>query len=120
MKPVKFVATIALAGAVALMTTGVLAKDRTTGRGTGGIIYVTSQDLYYDTFGLAALPFNGTENFQQLVPTDNGAYTEFGPGDTGYYGGRWWVDTNEDGYMDETDTFFLCPLLGPGREHAES
>ena len=108
--------TCALAGALAVTSVGVLAKERDTGRGTGGVIFVTSQGLYYDTFGLAALPFNGQDNFQKLVPTEEGAYTEFGPGDIGYYGGRWWVDTNGDDYMDEGDTFFLCPLLGPGRE----
>ena len=25
------------------------------------------------------------------------------------------VDVNMDDYMDEGDTYFLCPLLGPGR-----
>jgi hypothetical protein len=42
--------------------------------------------------------------------------TEFGPGDPGYLGGRWWVDTDGDNVMEPTDTFLLCPLLGPGRE----
>ena len=79
-------------------------------RGTAGVIYVTSQGLYYDTYTVAdPLPFKGP--FQQLV---NGT-TEFGPGDPGYLGGRWWVDTNGNGVMDLTDHYFLCPLLGPGR-----
>jgi len=55
------------------------------------------------------IPFEG--QFQQIV---NGT-TEFGPGDPGYLGGRWWEDTNENGIMDVTDHYFLCPLLGPGR-----
>jgi len=45
----------------------------------------------------------------------SGLATEFGPGDTGYLGGRWWIDANGNSYMDEGDAFFLCPLLGPGR-----
>ena len=42
--------------------------------------------------------------------------TEFGPGDYGHVGGRWWVDLNDNGEMDTEDHYFLCPLLGPGRE----
>jgi hypothetical protein len=82
------------------------------GRGNGalGTIYVTSQGLYYDTFVSAdVLPMQGP--FQKLV---NGT-TEFGPGDPGYLGGRWWVDVNGDNIMNEGDRFFLCMLLGPGR-----
>jgi hypothetical protein len=115
MNTFKFVTTIALAGAMLLMTSSVYAMERTKGRDAPGIpvIYVTSQDLYYDTLLLGDLPFNGTDNFQQLDPT--GPQTEFGPGDTDYYGGRWWVDANMNGYMDDQDVYFLCPLLGPGR-----
>ena len=83
------------------------------GRGNGpvGAVYVTSQGLYYDTFVTAdSLPMHG--RFQKL---DNGT-TEFGPGDPGYLGGRWWVDVNGNNVMDAGDRFFLCPLLGPGRE----
>ena len=82
------------------------------GRGNGalGTIYVTSQGLYYDTFVSAdILPMHG--RFQKLV---NGT-TEFGPGQPGYLGGRWWEDTNANGAMDADDHYFLCPLLGPGR-----
>ena len=43
------------------------------------------------------------------------AMTQYGPGDPGYVGGRWWVDANANGYQDEGDSFFLCPLLPPGR-----
>ena len=118
MSTFKLITTIALAGAMTLMTTSVFAKERTKGRGAAGlpVIYVTSQDMFYDTLLLADLPYNGTDNFQLLEfggPAD--AYTEFGPMDTDYYGGRWWVDANSNGYMDEEDVFFLCPLLGPGR-----
>jgi hypothetical protein len=75
-----------------------------------GAVYVSSQGLYYDTFVTAdTLPMHG--RFQKL---ENGV-TEFGPGDPGYLGGRWWIDNNGDGVQDEGDTFLLCPLLGPGR-----
>jgi hypothetical protein len=74
------------------------------------VVYVTSQGLYYDTFVTAErLPMNG--RFQLLA---NGQ-TEFGPGDPGYLGGRWWVDVNGNGMQDEGDDFLLCPLLPPGR-----
>jgi hypothetical protein len=119
MKTFKLVTTIALAGAVALMSSSVYAKDRTKGRGAPGspVVYVTSQGLFYDSIVLANLPYNGTDNFQ-LLETGvglTGLQTEFGPTDTDYYGGRWWVDANPNGYMDEDDVYFLCPLLGPGR-----
>ena len=79
------------------------------------LVYVTSQDLVYESIVLGDLPFNGQDNFQQLEMTGpTGLQTEFGPGDTGYFGGRWWVDANMNGEMDAEDTFFLCPLLGKG------
>ena len=88
------------------------------GRGDGPIIYVVNQDLYYDSIVTAdPLPMRGP--FQQLFPGGGpgGALaTEFGPGDPGYVGGRWWVDVTEDGEMNEGDHLFSCPLLGPGRE----
>lgn len=78
--------------------------------GALGTVYVSSQGLYYDTFVAAqTLPMKG--RFQLL---DNGV-TEFGPGEPGYLGGRWWVDSNGDGMQDAGDTFLLCPLLPPGR-----
>ena len=78
-----------------------------------GVVYVTSQGLYYDTFVTNdPLPMQGT--FQLL---ENGK-TEFGPGDPGYLGGRWWEDLNGNGVQDAGDHFFHCPLLGPGREAA--
>jgi hypothetical protein len=77
---------------------------------SGGSVYVTTQGLYYDTFAARdPLPMRG--KFQLL---ENGA-TEFGPGDPGYLGGRWWEDLNNNEIQDEGDHFFLCPLLGPGR-----
>jgi len=79
------------------------------GNGALGMVYVSSQGLYYDTFVTAdPLPMHG--RFQKL----EGGVTEFGPGDPGYLGGRWWIDSNGNEVMDEGDTFLLCPLLGPG------
>ena len=77
---------------------------------TPGVVYVTSQGLYYDTFVVKdPLPMEG--RFQLL---ENGT-TEFGPGQPGYLGGRWWEDLNGNGVQDPSDHYFLCPLLPPGR-----
>ena len=93
------------------------------GRGDGPIIYVTSQDLYYDSIVTAdPLPMKGP--FQQLFPpgtnpdwpTGTTLSTEYGPRNPGHVGGRWWVDVNGNEEMDDSDHFFSCPLLGPGRE----
>lgn len=90
------------------------------GRGNGkplGTIYVSGQGLYYDTFATTPLPFRPNARYQQLDPAaPMGPTTAYGPGDNGYVGGRWWIDTNGDGLMDDMDTYFSCPLLGPGRE----
>lgn len=87
-------------------------------RGNGPVVYVTGQDMYYDTIVLSALPPKGP--FQKLeMDGPTGLQTEFGLGDLGYVGGRWWVDGNGNGQMDgvrDGDSYFLCPLLGPGRE----
>jgi len=87
--------------------------------GTLGVILVTSTGLYYDTFvPVQELPWNGNdESFQPLYPQGPGepSETPYGPGDPGFKGGRWWVDSNPNGYQDADDTFVLCPLFGPGR-----
>jgi hypothetical protein len=81
----------------------------------GPIVYVESQGLYYDSIVTAMeLPPKGP--FQQLYHCDLGLCTEFGPGDRGHRGGRWWIDENGSGEMDDGDVYFSCPLLGPGRE----
>jgi hypothetical protein len=78
--------------------------------GALGTVYVSGQGLYYDTFVSAeVLPPHG--RFQAL----EAGVTEFGPGDPGYLGGRWWIDANGNGMQDEGDTYLLCPLLPPGR-----
>jgi len=100
---------------VVVMVAAVSVIPASANRGNGelGVVYVTSQGLYYDTFVSAQeLPMRG--RFQKLDPI-NGT-TEFGPGDQGYVGGRWWIDNNDNNEMDAEDTFLLCPLLGPGRE----
>jgi hypothetical protein len=33
-----------------------------------------------------------------------------------HLGGRWWIDENGDGEMDEGDAYFSRTLLGPGCE----
>ena len=78
--------------------------------GALGVVYVSGQGLYYDTFvSASSLPMKG--RFQKL---ENGV-TEYGPGDPGYLGGRWWIDVNGDDIQNEGDVFLLCPLLPPGR-----
>jgi hypothetical protein len=114
LKTLKLIGIAAIASATLLVNTAVFAKDRTTGRGTGPVVYVTSQGLYYDSIVVAdPLPMHG--NFQQLTMGTHGLETEYGPGEVGHLGGRWWLDLNEDGLQNEGDLFFLCPLLGPGR-----
>jgi hypothetical protein len=112
-----FVAILAVM--VLALAVPALANNRGGNSGKGfGTVYVTSQGLYYDTFvSVDPLPFHG--NFQYIA---NGA-TAYGPGDPEYKGGRWWEDNTDPnvpgtiiGEMDPTDHFFLCPLLGPGRE----
>lgn len=78
-------------------------------------VYVESQGLYFDSIVGPNLPMKG--KFQELKPgagPGGSLATEFGPGDPGYLGGRWWVDVNGDGEMNEGDAFFSCPLLGHG------
>ena len=78
-------------------------------------VYVTSQGLTYDSIvPRDPLPFNGTTNWQLLEMGEHGLQTEFGPGDPGYFGGRWFLDNDGDRMPSEGDHFFICPLLGPG------
>jgi hypothetical protein len=116
MKILKKTGVTSLIIAAILAATPSSAKDRETGRGTGPVVFVTSQGVYYDSIVVAdPLPMKG--RFQQLIPDMNGLSTEYGPGQPGHLGGRWWVDLNENEIMDDEDHFFLCPLLGPGRDH---
>jgi len=99
----------------------VFVKPEGIPRGSHAPVYVTSQYRYYDTIvpisQTKGLPWKDQNNgsFQQLYPTGGptgGLSTDYGPGDPGYRGGRWWIDYNPNGYQDEYDIFFLCPLLG--------
>jgi hypothetical protein len=96
--------------------TAVLALAWTTmdvearGNRPGPVIYVVTQQLYYDSIVTAdPLPPHG--KFQVLRPgggpLGGDLNTDFGPGDRGYRGGRWVLGG---------DHYFSCPLLGPGRE----
>jgi hypothetical protein len=99
-----------IVAALAILTVIPVSANR--GDGALGVVYVSSQGKYYDTFVSAkSLPMKGPF---QLLDAENGV-TEFGPGTPGYLGGRWWIDDG-DGIMEEEDTFLLCPLLGPGRD----
>jgi hypothetical protein len=103
-------AGLAAAPSLAASTQTGTASPARFGDRTPGIVYVTSQGLYYDTFVVKdPLPMHG--KFQLL----SDGRTEFGPGQPGYLGGRWWVDENANGVQDPEDHFFLCPLLPPGR-----
>ncbi len=85
-----------------------LTASANRGDGALGQVYVRSQGLYFDTFVSAqVLPNKGP--FQKLEAGE----TDFGPGDPGYLGGRWWIDDG-DGIRGDEDTFLLCPLLPPG------
>ncbi|MCK4704588.1 MAG: hypothetical protein KAT90_03830 [Gammaproteobacteria bacterium] len=113
MKTLKVLSAVVLVGSAIIASNSAFAQ-RDTGRGTGPVIYVTSQGQFFDSIVLTDLPQQG--DFQQLIPTENGLTTEFGPGDVGHLGGRWWIDVNGDSMMDAGDKYFLCPLLGPGRD----
>ena len=113
MKALNILGTVFLVGSTIIASSSAFAA-RDTGRGTGPVIYVTSQGQFFDSIVLTDLPQQG--DFQQLIPTKNGLTTEYGPGDVGHLGGRWWIDVNSDGMMDASDKYFLCPLLGPGRD----
>lgn len=98
---------------VFFLTASVVDARGNGSKSEGPVIYVTGQGLYYDSIVLTMLPQKGP--FQQLIPTDSGLQTPYGPGDTEYAGGRWWLDANNNGEMDDEDMYFSCPLLGPGR-----
>ncbi|MGI9649300.1 MAG: hypothetical protein ACR2OI_12345 [Acidimicrobiia bacterium] len=76
-------------------------------------VYVESQHLWFDSIVGPSLPMKG--KFQELKPQADGSLkTLYGPGDPGYRGGRWWIDMDNSGTMNEGDAFFSCPLLGHG------
>ncbi len=100
---------------VLVLALGLLVASPAFARGKGNPhgaveVYVTSQGLVYDSIVGPDLPPHGP--FQLLEVDDGQLRTEFGPGDPGYVGGRWMMDTDDDGVIDK---YFSCPLLGPGR-----
>ena len=114
------IVAVAMVGALLMFPTVANAKrGGEGGRGDGPTIYVTGQDLVYDSIVTAdPLPPHGP--FQKLeMGGPTGLQTAYGPGDRGYVGGRWWLDLNGNGEMDppgdDGDKYFSCPLLGPGR-----
>jgi len=106
-----------LMGSALIATTTAFAKERTTGRGTGPVIFVTSQGLYYDSIVVAdPLPMKG--RFQQLIPGENGLSTEFGPGTPGHLGGRWWVDLNRRWRAGCRGSLLPLPAAWGGARHS--
>ncbi|MFN2114689.1 MAG: hypothetical protein ACK2T6_03175 [Anaerolineae bacterium] len=104
---------------VSILAVGLTADVDARGRGNPNpapVVYVTSQGLHYDSIVTAdPLPWRG--RFQKLEIGPGGRIqTLWGPGDHGYVGGRWWMDTNGNHVQDASDHYFLCPLLGPGRQ----
>jgi hypothetical protein len=98
--------------------TSVSAKTAGLPRGTK-VVWVWGQDKYYDTIVPITpdkqLPWKGPfQLLEEVGPT--GLQTEFGLGDQEYVGGRWWIDANGNEEQDAEDVYFLCPLLGPGRD----
>ena len=114
MKALKVLSAMVLVGSLLAVNGSAFARDKGRGGEGAPTVYVISQGLYYDSIVLGDLPMKGP--FQQLIPTEMGLTTEYGPGEVGHHGGRWWLDMNGDGEMNRGDKFFLCPLLGPGRE----
>ena len=112
----KALSVVGLIGLLGAGTALAVASEPTSNNGrpaNGGTVYVSSQGLYYQTF-VARNPLPGEGPFQLLeAGGPNGTnQTEFGPGDAGYLGGRWKTDFDGDGVFD----YFVCPLIGPGRE----
>jgi len=113
-----------LLGVMAVLMLAVAAPALATRGGPGGgrgaegqpVVEVISQGLFYDSIITADnVPNKGP--FQELIVAEDGSLsTDFGPGDPGYLGGRWWMDSDGDGVQEDSDHFFLCPLLGPGYE----
>lgn len=118
MKKICAVLSMCLALAVAVVFTAgetLAVRGGSGGRGDGPVIYVVSQGLFYDSI-VTADPLPRKGHFQELRMSGGGLETDYGPGNREYRGGRWWIDLNGNGNMDDGDKFFNCPLLGPGRD----
>ncbi len=115
-----FVGALAILGAMALSGAALANSHTSAPPGTppnpeGPVVFVNSQGLSFDSLELTPLPPEGP--FQRLyMDPDHGSRltTDFGPGDVGYLGGRWWLDLNNNEMVDMGEPFFSCPLVGPG------
>ncbi|MFP6583900.1 MAG: hypothetical protein VCD00_15275 [Candidatus Hydrogenedentota bacterium] len=106
-----------------IVTAMVVGASPAHARGQGNpnmslVVYVSGQGLFYDSQITTDLPFHGEFQKIEMGGPHGGPMTEYGPGDAGYLGGRWWADMNGNGVQDADDHYFSCPLLGPGREEA--
>jgi hypothetical protein len=114
----KLIIPLMIVAMLIVISSSVIAKrGGEGGRGDGPVVYVESQGLSYDSIVTAdPLPWKeqNSHTFQELYLGPNGLTTMYGPGDSEYRGGRWWLDLNGNGEMDSGDKFFSCPLLGPG------
>ena len=76
--------------------------------------------MFYDEVIAAdSLPMKGNflkKLYERKTHKIFGFFTELDPGDFGFYVGRWWIDGNGDGMMDEGNLYFSRPLIGPRRE----
>ena len=112
---IKRLFVIAIAGLVLIGATGTAFARGENNPNPEPVVYVTSQGLYYDSI-VTADPLPQRGRFQQLEVGPGGRLqTMYGPGNPGYLGGRWWMDSNGNGVQDASDHYFMCPLLGPGR-----
>jgi S-formylglutathione hydrolase FrmB len=82
------------------------------GAGSGPVVYVKNQGLYYDSV-LATGEMPSIKKFRVIETggPHGGLQVEYGPGDPEYKGGLWKEDFNGTG----TYHGFCCPLVGPGR-----
>ena len=109
-KKLFLILTLASLTSIAILSMMVSANPNADGE-----VYVSSQGLYYKTFvSTTRIEFTG-HNGNSFQLLENGV-TEFGPGDPGYKGGRWWIDDG-DGIIEMEDTFVLCPLIGKGHSY---
>lgn len=116
--------TIGLIAVLLLSAALVAVSARGNAPGNSGkgypVIYVTEQDKCYQSIIGPTLPYNegNAKTFELLEmgvgPT--GLQTKYGPTDTEYNGGKWWVDQNGNGEMDPegpddgNQPLFLLPV----------
>ena len=111
---VALVVAISLIFAVPAFAGGGPPPDLPDGDRARPVVFVRNQGLYFDSIVGPALPMEGPFQKLEYIEDLERLETDYGPGDPGYVGGRWWMDANNNGEMDEGDAFFSCPLLGHG------